>query len=216
METVNRRLCEVTIISVALALQTTVLSASEKRPQKLTVTGLEFQKNIGLEVGDFPLPWNSEICVALLVGLESGDFFTGLSRTKSASGVQYRKGNVVVVTFPDTVKMLIRAKAIRCDLTPSSLGPRLDDHFMKSLRFEAASKRGLLSVPAEQITFTAYKVPFTESGPDQWAYELLIRLNQVCITDQLTLSVFYENRKLLTRITGGLDRAFNPPNNDAE
>ena len=216
MGTVRERLREVAVVSLVIALQTAVSSAREKRPPKVTVAPLEFQKQIVLQVGDFPLPWNSEICVALIVGLESGDFFDGISRTPSASGVQYRKGSVVVLTFPDTVKMLIRAKAVRCDLTPFLMGPRLDDHFMESLRFEAASKRELLSVPAAQISGTAFKVPFTELGPDQWAYEVLIRLKQVPITNQLTLSVFSENGELLTRITGGLDRAFNPPRNDAE
>lgn len=209
METLRSRLREATILSVALLLQTVLLSGREKQPPRVTAPRLEFQKDVALEVGDFPLPLNSKICVAVLVGLESGDFFKGLTRMQTASGVQYRKGNTLIETFPDTLKILIRAKAIRCDLTPSWLGPRLNDHFMKSLRFEAASKRGLMSVPAEQISSSAYKVPFTESGPDQWAYELVIGLNKVPITDQLTVSVFSENGKLLTRITGGLDRAFN-------
>jgi len=206
---------------VALCLELLVPSATraaKKKPPAPAV--VEYRRDVGLGAEHFALPSDKTICVGLGVSLQSGDFFEGLMRTSSPSGVQFYKAGALVDKFPDALSLEIQAVAFWCDLVPFSVpfsapAPALDDAFMRSLRFEVASKRGLEVVPAEQVSRSVFRIPFTgpfrRFGPGGWVYEIEIRFKQVPLTDYVTLSVLSQDGKLLSRITRGLmDPPLNP------
>jgi hypothetical protein len=76
-----------------------------------------------------------------------------------------------------------------------------------SLRFEVALVKGLLAEPAEGVSTRVSKVRFTEGGPQEWDYEILVRTKGAPLTDQVKLTVLSEDGRFLTRMMGGLATA---------
>lgn len=200
------RIAALALIVFVLGVAPEVLCAKKGKPKTIG-----YGKYVVIAVGDFSPNADSTACVAFKVTIWSGDFFDGLVRRVGPSGVCFAKGREVVKNFPDTIGLEVHMKGYWC--TSASFrqtGPPLDSDFMRSLRFVFNSQRGFGETPAIVQSLSAYKVPLTETGPDEWKYEATVHLKEVPLTDGITIAVVSAKGKTLGRVTGNLERPFNP------
>ena len=89
---------------------------------------------------DADLVRGGRYCGAILVDLESDDFFEGLEVRKTQAGPQFLKGSQAVELFPRELTVIVRVVTSRCvgPPDPHQFKPdfSFDMNFISSLRFE--------------------------------------------------------------------------------
>ena len=159
---------------------------------------------------DSDLVRGGQYCGAILVHLESGDFFEGLEVRKTQVGQQFLKGSQPVGLFPRELNIIVRVVTSRCVGPPD---PRqfqpdfsFDMKFVSSLRFEGFWQRGLERRNLDLGLFSS-----GESGRDSfenhfrtnaWEYVLKIKCPDVPLTDTLVIQILSADGKRVSRIFG--------------
>ena len=188
---------------------------------KNTKPAAEYRREVYLGVAYFQYPAGFPNCVYLGASFSSGGFFEGLTLTDSPAGPQFQKQGRIVEAFPDTLLLEVRAilnltgchdvpkvsrdgKKLRIEVPGLGLPPADRIDLGDSLRFEVALVKGISPAPAEVISTRATKVPFTETGPAKWDYEILVRTGGAPLTGQVKLTVLSRDGRFLGRMLGGL------------
>jgi hypothetical protein len=183
----------------------------------------QYQPEVYLGIGELHYPANVVNCVLFWASFSADGFFDGLTLTDTPTGPLFRKQGQPLRVFPDILLVEVTAAlSLRpCDdplkvikdgsklriempgMTSEQLGPTPID-LGDSLRFEVALVEDLLTKPAEGVSTRVSKVPFTEGGPQEWDYKILVRTNGAPLTDHVKLSVLSHDGQFLTRMMGGL------------
>lgn len=148
-----------------------------------------------------------QYCGAILMNLESGDFFEGLEVRTTQAGLQFRKGRQAVELFPREVTVNVQVLTSRCvgPPDPHQLQPNfnLDKKFISSLQFEGFWQRGLERREADLGLFSsgvARRDRFENHfGVTGWDYVLRIRCPSVPLTDSLTVEILSSDGERLGR-----------------
>jgi hypothetical protein len=139
-------------------------------------------------------------CVVFGGGLSAGDFFEGLVRTETASGVHFQKESKEVTTFPDSLLLEVTADVHRSCKPPwGREGPYLQRNLMDTVAFKAQWNRDSSMREVDSFSVERHQPVWDESG-NRYEYALRLKSAGVPLADELILSVSVERGAELARI----------------
>lgn len=138
-------------------------------------------------------------CFRISGKLTAPDFFDGLKRLDSNSGVVYRRGNDVVTHFPSALHLIFEMYDHPCSDNIQATGPRtyLTAAMMETLRVSFFWKRGMQLRPAAGIQsknfyarpIAPYATDLAKELPEkfEWWFEFDVPSEGVPLTDSLVI-----------------------------
>ena len=162
-----------------------------------------------MSLGADSIHTNEDVCLMLGARAVAGDFFKDFRARDTREGRTFQKHGKAVKSFPERLTVKIDAgldscvggKALDCDRCDL----RLNNEFMNSLQFEAYWKHGFDTqkadidvLRAEQSNDLASIAPRAKL----WKYELLVKSENVPLTDSLVVIVLTPNGRIVSRLSG--------------
>lgn len=154
---------------------------------------------VGLEVLQYP-----DGCIVLISTLTSPDFFEGLEKVESSTGVFFRKNNRTVTTFPPKIYMQVRARPDPCGKNGDVSLLSLETHEkLKSLRLEVFWKNGVETRPAQFESSIRENSLLTEDRP---SFTIVVQVDSkdVDIRNSLVLVINNPDGKQRLRMSARL------------
>jgi len=173
---------------------------------------MNFDGGIFLET-DGSLPGGA--CFRMKGRVDAPEFFVNLRREDTRSGTLYRRGNDVVVYFPEQLQLRLLIFDMPCDPLLKHTGGRvyLTDEMIRSLRLSFYWKRGLEMRPARGVKAGRLEVsPVTTffQGPDpppqryEWLIDFDVPSEGVPLTDSLVLILRTPDHHIVARTAARL------------
>lgn len=149
---------------------------------------------------------NETACVVLVASMHSGEYFAGLERRETATGVEFRKGSRQVQEFPEVLTVEILALVVPCS-RDTKLGALeiafCPSAFLDNLRFDANWQRDGELRPVESLSVRVMRPVWAELD-DHREYRLTLRSRGVPLTDHLILSLLSEEGTKIAEFVGDL------------
>jgi hypothetical protein len=136
------------------------------------------------------------------------EFFESLVRTEGVDGdtIRFMRGSSEVKVFPDslTIRLVVVLGAITRNRKFSTA--KVDDPFMKSLKFQAQWKEGLQMRSVREITLKEVSPIRSPNLPalKAWGYNLLVKDTDVPLMDHLIVTVASPDGKNIARLSAHL------------
>jgi|ERR1051325_2529551 hypothetical protein len=149
----------------------------------------------------FALARYHDTCIAFQMFLLPGKFFEGLRKVDSPDGPEFRRGNQVFHTFPDSLVVGLQATAYRCS-DPAGQAQPLDlaNGLLSNVSFEASWKAGAqlhpTAIKSRQLRPTRLS--------SRWNYFLEIPAKDIPLTNDLVIEISARDNISLCRITSAL------------
>jgi hypothetical protein len=155
---------------------------------------------VGVQTG-FSLAEYHDTCIVFQVFFISGQFFSGLRRFETSSGLVFKKGPETYRTFPDRLIVDVQATAYRCSgvrgrIPPPDLGGGLLGALSFQLKWRAGSEMQIASLVSTQ---TRHRPPGI-----RWDYFLELSAKDIPLSDSLLIDVVARDHIHLTRLTADL------------
>jgi hypothetical protein len=124
-------------------------------------------------------------CLTIRGWVAAPGFFDGLKGRQTPHGTEFRRGQLVVKSFPQELNVRLWIREFPCHIGLTEVSPLVTTpEMMSSLRFEAFWKRGMQMQPVESLTlhnlFRRKEQPTRLVGApvtiqrDTWVYDLSV------------------------------------------
>jgi len=135
-------------------------------------------------------------------------FFKDLKLVKSKSTMQYRRGQDVVVSYPESITVKVELWRGLPELGSCVMLPKFDP---ARVQFRVEWQRDSQAAPAKgtfAVTEQSSPLPWCENNcTDNWEYELTIDSQDVPLQSELVLTIERENGTRLVKYVGKLSTA---------
>jgi hypothetical protein len=132
-------------------------------------------------------------CGSLSGSLSAGDFFQGLPRVESESGVEFRRKSKVVRQFPDELDIALQGPPGSCPLAlPNSQTGESPDEFVRGLSVEAqwVDRDASPSIRDHSVSKSPPRTRwFAEYEKPTWGFKIQVLSQDVAITRALVVSL---------------------------
>jgi hypothetical protein len=140
------------------------------------------------------------LCISFTASMTS-EWFNGLERVETASGVEFRRLKNTVTSFPDVVDIQVWAKPYECKSVPWKSQPKgLGAETLGTLSFELFWKQDLELRPASLVS--SIKKDFT--GANRWFFLIQVRSADIPLNNHLVLSILTQDGTKIARLSGQL------------
>jgi hypothetical protein len=151
-------------------------------------------------------------CFTIRGWVAAPGFFDGLKGRETSRGAEFRRGALVVNSFPDELRIRLWVREFPCHVGLTEVSPlAATPEMMNSLRFEAFWKREMKMRPVETLALHSL---FRRKGPptmladvdvtiqrDTWVYDLSVCSEDVPLTDHLILEIFGKGGERWARVS---------------